>query len=182
MNAENETRKHIEEVRNYLNKVIIEVLFRQERHDQSKLGALEAEVFEEYTPKLRDSVYGSPEYKKLLEEMKPALDHHYTVNRHHPEHFKRYVCIGCHKEYKTVIANCDMCGYSQFEEEPDVSQMNLIDILEMLCDWKAATLRHATGDILKSVEINQKRFGYSDELKQILLNTVESLSLKQKGG
>ena len=30
--------------------------------------------------------YGSDEYKACLTEMKPALDHHYAANRHHPEH------------------------------------------------------------------------------------------------
>lgn len=50
--------------------------------------------------------------------------------------------------------------------------MSLLDLVEMLCDWKAATLRHADGDIRRSIEINQKRFGYSDELKQIFLNTL----------
>ena len=50
--------------------------------------------------------------------------------------------------------------------------MNLIDMLEMICDWKAASERHADGDILKSIEINQKRFGYSDDLKNILINTA----------
>jgi hypothetical protein len=56
--------------------------------------------------------------------------------------------------------------------------MNLVDLLEMVCDWKAATLRHANGDIEKSLEINQKRFGYSDELKAILRNTVKLLEAK----
>ena len=70
---------------------------------------------------------------------------------------------------------CDVCYYSQFQIRNEVSQMNLIDIVEMLCDWKAATLRHADGDIRKSIEINQKRFGYSDELKQLLINTIEIL-------
>jgi hypothetical protein len=50
--------------------------------------------------------------------------------------------------------------------------MNLIDLIEMLCDWKAATLRHNTGDIYKSLDINQKRFGYSDELKHLFKNTI----------
>jgi len=50
--------------------------------------------------------------------------------------------------------------------------MNLIDLCEMISDWKGATLRHNDGDILKSIELNQKRFSYSDELKQILINTV----------
>jgi hypothetical protein len=44
-------------------------------------------------------------------------------------------------------------------------------------DWKAATLRHADGDILKSIEINQKRFGYSDDLKEIFKNTVKEMGL-----
>jgi hypothetical protein len=45
----------------------------------------------------------------------------------------------------------------------------------MLCDWRAATLRHADGDLRRSIEINQKRFGYTDELKAVLLNTAERL-------
>lgn len=42
---------------------------------------------------------------------------------------------------------------------------------------KAATLRHNNGDLRKSIEMNQRRFGYSDELKQILLNTAFELGL-----
>ena len=51
--------------------------------------------------------------------------------------------------------------------------MNLIDLLEMICDWKAATLRHDDGDIYKSLEINHQRFGYSYQLHHILKNTVD---------
>jgi hypothetical protein len=36
-------------------------------------------------------------------------------------------------------------------------------------------MRHNDGDILRSVEINQKRFGYSDEMKQIFVNTIKEL-------
>jgi hypothetical protein len=50
----------------------------------------------------------------------------------------------------------------------------------MIVDWKAASERHADGDILRSIEINQSRFGYSDELKQILVNTVHELFYKGK--
>ena len=55
----------------------------------------------------------------------------------------------------------------------ELSNMDLVDLIEMICDWKAATLRHNDGDILKSIELNQKRFGYGDELKQIFINTVD---------
>lgn len=42
----------------------------------------------------------------------------------------------------------------------------------MFIDWKAATERHADGDIIKSIEINKNRFKISDQLIKILLNTV----------
>jgi hypothetical protein len=48
-------------------------------------------------------------------------------------------------------------------------------VVEMLCDWLAATKRHADGDIRKSIAFNQKRFGYTDELKSIFLNTLPLL-------
>jgi hypothetical protein len=140
------TMRHIETVRNYIGEIILELINRQEQHDQSKLQQPEVDIFEVYTPKLRDCVYGSDEYKQYLAEMKPAIDHHNLCNRHHPEHHNK-----------------------------GIQGMNLVDLLEMLCDWKAATLRHNTGDIFKSLEINQKRFGFSDELKGILKNTVEDL-------
>lgn len=112
-------------------------------HDESKLDDPEVEIFALYTAKLATSTYGSDEYKRFLAEMKPALDHHYAANRHHPEHFSE-----------------------------GIRGMNLVDLVEMICDWVAASGRHANGDVRRSIEINQSRFGYSDDLKQILLNTV----------
>jgi len=55
--------------------------------------------------------------------------------------------------------------------------MNLIDVIEMLCDWAAATKRHNDGDIVSSIETNKARFGINDQLAQILLNTVNDLFL-----
>ena len=55
-----------------------------------------------------------------------------------------------------------------------IRDMSLCDLIEMLCNWEAAIMRHADGDIMRSIEINQKRFGYSDELKQIFVNTIEN--------
>ena len=151
------TLRHIETVRNYLGSVVKDLLVRAEEHDQSKLQSPEVEIFEEYTPKLRGCTYGSPEYAGYLKEMQVALNHHYCHNRHHPE----YYMVG--PEFNGP------CVSSVLE------RMTLIDIMEMLCDWKAATLRHADGDIIKSIEINQERFGYSDELAMILRNTARWL-------
>ena len=138
------TLRHIETVRNFLDEFVIALIRSGQKHDQCKLQSPEAEIFEEYTPKLRNCTYNSPEYATFLKEMKPALDHHYGNSRHHPEHF-----------------------------DNGINDMNLLDLIEMLCDWKASTMRHNNGNILKSLEINRSRFKLSDQLYGILLNTVE---------
>ena len=148
--AKFKTMRHIETVRNYLNFCIRELLHRQESHDQSKLELFEVETFEKYTPLLRGCTYGSEEYKQFLKEMQPALENHYRNNRHHPEHF-----------------------------EGGITEMNLLDLLEMICDWQSSTMRHHDGDIYKSIEINQERFGYSNELKAIFRNTAAFLRAGQ---
>ena len=48
-------------------------------------------------------------------------------------------------------------------------------IAEMPCDWKAASMRQNDGNLLKSIETNAKRFGYDEQLKQILVNTAKLL-------
>ena len=51
--------------------------------------------------------------------------------------------------------------------------MNIVDVVEMLVDWKAATLRHNDGNILKSLESNMVRFELDKvSLYDILLNSV----------
>jgi hypothetical protein len=152
-----DTLAHVGEVRALLGNVVAELGRRAEAHDRSKLEDPEKAAFDEFTPKLRHSTYGSDEYRGFLAAMGPALQHHYAHNSHHPEHY------------------------------PDgVRGMDLLDLVEMLCDWKAATLRHADGDLLRSIEINQGRFGYGDELKRILTNTAARLGLlataPSKGG
>lgn len=141
--SKEDTLKHIKRVAEFIKIFINGLIFRINNHDRSKLEKPEKSIFDEYTPKLANSTYGSDEYKQYLKEMKIALDHHYAMNRHHPEHF-----------------------------EDGIKGMTLIDLCEMIADWKAATLWHNDGDIIKSINLNQSRFGYSDELKQIFINTV----------
>jgi len=141
-----ETLKHIGQVRDLLLEVIYKLSNRSVTHDASKLHPPEKECYDIYTPMLKGLTYGSDEYKATLENMGHTLQHHYQVNSHHPEHF-----------------------------ENGVNGMSLIDLIEMLADWKAASLRHADGDILKSLEINKKRFGMSDQLAQIFENTAREM-------
>ena len=138
-----DTLKHISEVRILLAQVIVELQNRITTHDKSKLEAPEKEIFDRVTPKLRTLTYGSPEYHASLEEMGPALDHHYSVNSHHPEH-----------------------------HEDGIHGMSLVDLIEMLADWKAATLRHDDGDLKRSIDINAERFGYGEEIHTLLLTTA----------
>lgn len=147
MDSVPETLKHIADVRRYLARLVEDLKVRGAVHDRSKLAPPEVGVLDEVTPKLKLLKYGTPEYFEQLKAMKPMLDHHYANNSHHPE-FYPYGIRG----------------------------MSLMDVVEMLCDWKAAGLRHADGgDLRRSIEQNQARYGYSDELKSILLNTAPLL-------
>lgn len=141
-----DTFRHIERIRNLLNACVIELLKRGELHDQTKLVHPEVEAFTKYTGALAECTYNSDEYKATLAAMRPALEHHYAHNRHHPEHHKH-----------------------------GIDDMNLIDIIEMLCDWKAASERHNNGNIRKSIEVNADRFHISPQLVRILENTADLL-------
>lgn len=142
-----ETYEHIGVVRGYLADVVKQLLDRAQDHDASKLVDPELATFDEYTPKLKHSTFGSDEYKGFLVGMGEGLQHHYQSNRHHPEHFA-----------------------------DGIEGMSLIDLVEMICDWLAAVQRHADGDIRRSIDINQARFGYDDQIKRILHNTVDALA------
>ena len=141
-----ETQKHIESVRKYIRFINDKLETRGVKHDASKLDTPEVELFAENTLQLANMSYGSDEYTKSLEKLKPALDHHYASNRHHPEHFIN-----------------------------GVNDMTLVDLVEMFCDWKASTLRHNDGNLLKSIEFNAERFNIEGQLTAILLNTARML-------
>lgn len=144
--SRNDTLKHKSRVKQLLFEAIDEIKVRAINHDDSKLETPEKELFDEYTPKLKDCTYGSDEYKGYLKGLGEGLKHHYKYNSHHPEHYQN-----------------------------GVNDFDLFDLTEMLFDWKAATERHADGDIRKSIEINKERFGLSEQLCDILRNTVDRM-------
>lgn len=145
-----DTYEHIGRVNELMGVCATNVIERGAVHDQSKLISPEKESFDSLVPKLKEMAYGSPEYKAALAELKPALEHHYAANHHHPEHFK-----------------------------DGVAGMSLFDVLEMLMDWKAASERMKDGgNIARSIEINTERFGIAPQLAQILKNTVAEMGWK----
>jgi hypothetical protein len=139
-----ETLTHIQKVQRFIHTVICDLMKRAENHDATKLESPEVEFFAKYTDVLSAMTYGSQEYNDAKAAMKPALDHHYAHNRHHPEHFKK-----------------------------GLSEMNLIDLVEMFCDWKASSQRHTNGNIRKSIEINGDRFNMSPQLIALFENTAD---------
>jgi hypothetical protein len=122
---------------------ISELVNRSVRHDRSKIEDPELAIFNEFTPKLRNTTYGSAEYKGFLDGMGDGLRHHYEHNPHHPEHYSE-----------------------------GIAGMTLVDLVEMLADWRVATERHADGSLVRSLLIQQERFGISEQLAAILWNTA----------
>ena len=138
-----DTTEHIRQVQLRLTNIIAALSERGWNHDNSKLEAPEKEVYDALTPRLAGLTYGSEEYRATLREMRPAIEHHYAHNSHHPEHY-----------------------------DQGIAGMDLLDLVEMFCDWKAASLRHKDGDFAASLQINKERFGISDQLMAILENSV----------
>lgn len=137
------TMQHIARVNELLMVVVKELIDRGVRHDRSKLARPEVEAFTAQTNNLAGVTYGTPEYDAQKKAIAPAIAHHYAHNTHHPEHYKN-----------------------------GIEDMNLADIVEMFCDWKAASERHTDGNLRHSIEKNADRFRMSPQLVKIFENSV----------
>ena len=123
---------------------IEELFFRKDNHDKSKLEYPEKEYFDKYYKLKNKYEYGTKEYFDSLKKLDIALKHHYKNNRHHPEHFE-------HKMFS----------------------MNIMDVIEMLCDWKATADTQGKDAIYKGIEFNSERFSYDKKMVRVLSNTVD---------
>lgn len=141
--SQKETQDHIYRVAKLLSLACLNLEHRGEVHDASKLGPNEKPVFDRVTGKLKGLTYGTDEYRESLKELGPALTHHYENNTHHPEHYQN-----------------------------GINGMSLFDLMEMICDWKAAGERHDNGSIERSLKVNKERFKISDQLQSVLENTA----------
>jgi len=144
-----DTQAHIARVQTLIQTAINNLAVRAVMHDVSKLAEPEKSAFDRLKAlSLSGMAYGSEEYRACLRKEKPAIEHHYKANSHHPEYY-----------------------------ENGVDGMSLFDVLEMLLDWKAATERMKDGgDIRRSLEINRDRFKLTPQLESILANTIRELS------
>lgn len=136
------TAQHIRRVGQLMVEASAELGRRAVAHDASKWSPEEWPTFEEATP-LAGMTYGREEYKATLKRLGPAIKLHKERNSHHPE------------------AHAD-----------GIDGMNLMDLVEMLCDWKAASERHNDGDIVRSIDYNRTRFKIDPQLTKILYNSA----------
>lgn len=158
-----ETREHIEQVVLRMDRAIFDLTERAGRHDASKLEEPELSGFYEMNAisKRSDVVYGSPEYKALMDSQKPVIEHHYRANDHHPEHWK----------FHAPVSGTVLQAGTPETSGALISSMTLPALIEMLCDWDAASQRYKNGSFSKSFKGNCERFGISPQLACILLNT-----------
>ncbi len=148
-----DTLAHIDRVQELIQTAINNLSRRAVNHDLSKLQEPEKSAFDRLKSlSLSGMAYGSEEYRACLRAEKPAIQHHYKANSHHPEFY-----------------------------ENGVDGMSLFDVLEMLLDWKAATERMKDGgDIHASLIHNTDRFKLSPQLAAILGNTIREMGWPKK--
>jgi hypothetical protein len=116
-------------------------------HDKSKFNEDEFPDAVKSSGEIRSTTYGTPEYDAMREKYMHLYAIHYKQNRHHPEFF-----------------------------ENGILGMNLVDILEMVADWKAASMRSG-GSMENSVRIATEKFKISPDLVKILENTIRDYKL-----
>lgn len=145
-----QTTIHKFQVARFIIKTCWVLLKRALKHDVSKYSKHEAPYFS-LAPELKSFNYGSQEYKDMLQntpEFDAAIQHHYANNSHHPQFYPN-----------------------------GIKDMEILDVVEMLCDWKASTLKNKDGNIQKGVGLNQDRFKYDDVFQKKIINFYKELKV-----
>lgn len=119
-------------------------------HDDSKLVPPEFPAYSSMIDEFEKHPFGTEGYTNAKTKIADAVKQHYKMNRHHPEHF-----------------------------ENGVEGMDLADLIEMVCDWKAATLNHksAPGNMERSLNHAIEKYKISPQLAKILYNTIQNFKL-----
>lgn len=140
-----DTVDHIKKVQENLFAVTSNLVRRANVHDASKLEEPERFGYQGLSEALKGLTYGTPEHRAAFAPFKDIIKHHYAHNSHHPEHWH----LG-------------------------VTDMSILDIVEMLADWRAANDRTG-GDFGHSIQVSVSRFNISEQLHAILINTAREL-------
>ena len=138
------TLEHISRVKSKMEFFASVLAARGANHDNSKLTEPEHSGWLAMDREPRYP-YGSKEYYDKMHRYKEVLEHHYSVNSHHPEHFK----------------------------DPSL-QMDLVDLIEMLCDWFSYSDNISWLEGYNSINSQCARFGLNDTIRHLLLNTFRN--------
>lgn len=148
----NDTRQHQQYVAGYMIECAKRLLDRATKHDASKLAEPEIShyinpVFHLNTEKVE---FGSERYKELTAQMGKGWDHHKTHNDHHIEFFEPYSV--------------------QTLNDP-IKAMDLFCIIEMICDWIAASKRRGNNPS-EALDYLKKKYQFDEQLEAVIRNTL----------
>lgn len=133
----------------FLNAMVQDLIKRGETHDNTKFTEDEFPDVVAAIDELKQFPYGSPEYEEVRKKWWHGFEKHYKKNRHHPEFF-----------------------------ENGILDMDLVDIIELLVDWKAASMRTGNGgDFEKSIQIGAARYNIHPDLVKIFMNTARNYKM-----
>lgn len=138
------TLEHINRVKAKMEFFASVLATRGANHDSSKLKEPEYSGWLAMDKEPRYP-YGSRKYYDKMFRYKEVLEHHYSINSHHPEHF----------------------------EDPS-NQMDLIDLIEMLCDWFSYSNDISWLEGYNTINSQCARFKLNDTIKHLLLNTFRN--------
>lgn len=132
-----------------------ELLRRGIVHDKSKLSEDERVWYVEPVWELntKNIQYGTPEYKEQTKRMGEGWKHHCAHNDHHIEY---------HIPFSVETLN-----------DP-IRDMDLFQIMEMLCDWIGAAKRKGNESSLPLKGIAEE-YGLEPQLQQLLRNTLAKI-------
>lgn len=136
--------KHQNAVKRWLAHFSMILQSRAIKHDESKLQEPEYSLWKKMDEEPRYP-YGTKEYSSKLKRWQHLFKLHWKDkrNRHHPEHFTS-----------------------------PVVEMDLMDMIEMLCDWLGYKEAVSYSEASKLVDNQCKRFNFPEEFKNLLLNTL----------
>ena len=152
---EADTRKHQQLVAQCLLAVAKDLMDRAVKHDASKFSEYEKPFYVDPVYELNhsDIKYGSTEYQKLTGIMGEGWKHHSVNNDHHIEFFVPYSV--------------------QTLNDP-IRAMDLFSLVEMVCDWIAASKRKGNEPHM-ALEQLHKEFSIDEQLQAIIRNTLNMI-------
>ena len=155
----NDTRQHQQYVAGYMIECAKKLLDRATCHDASKLAEPEIESYIDpvWVLNNEDIEYGSERYKEVTARMGEGWEHHKAVNDHHVEHWS-------------------LSGHPELPINDPIRYMDMFALLEMLCDWVAASKRKGNDPALPIDHIKKKiGYGLDPQLESILRNTLDKI-------